>query len=161
VEEVKRRLQKEVSELHRELRVTLPQEIKKALAMGDLRENAEYHAALERQSYVKARIAHLQKRLSGLSMVRMNQIPRDRIAFGSTVILEDLDTEEQVTWELVMNDEANSSEGRISVTSPIGRGLVGRREGDEVDITTPAGKRSFEVVEVQTLHDKATPASED
>lgn len=153
LEAIKERLRQEISGLQRELRVDLPQEIKRALAHGDLRENSEYHAALERQSYVKARIGQLQKRLSDLSMVKLSQIPRDRIAFGSRVVLEDLETEEEVTYELVLNDDADPKTGRISVTSPLGRGLMGHREGDEIEIRIPSGKRAFEVIGLRTLHD--------
>jgi transcription elongation factor GreA len=153
LEAIKERLRQEISGLQRELRVDLPQEIKRALAHGDLRENSEYHAALERQSYVKARIGQLQKRLSDLSMVKISQIPKDRIAFGSRVVLEDLESDEEVHYELVMNDDANPKAGRISVTSPLGRGLMGHREGDEIEIRIPSGTRTFEVLELRTLHD--------
>jgi transcription elongation factor GreA len=161
LEAIKERLRLEISGLQRELRVDLPQEIKRALAHGDLRENSEYHAALERQSYVKARIGHLQKRLSDLSMVKLSQIPRDRIAFGSRVVLEDLESEEEVTYELVMNDDADPKAGRISVTSPLGRGLMGRREGDEVEIRIPSGTRTFEVIGLRTLHDPLNDGEEE
>jgi transcription elongation factor GreA len=161
LEAIKERLRREISGLQRELRVDLPQEIKRALAHGDLRENSEYHAALERQSYVKARIVQLQKRLSDLSMVKLSQIPRDRIAFGSRVVLEDLESEEEVVYELVLNDDADPRQGRISVTSPLGRGLMGHREGDEIEIRIPSGSRTFEVMQLRTLHDPIKDDSEE
>ncbi len=151
---IRERLEKELRELEHELRIELPREIQKATALGDLRENAEYHAALERQSYVRARISQLQQRLSQLSSVRMSRIPRDRVAFGSVVTVRDLDTDEEVTWELVFADEGDAAAGRISVSSPIGRALVGKEVGDEVVVRTPAGERTFEVVDLVTLHDR-------
>jgi transcription elongation factor GreA len=161
LEAIKERLRQEVADLQRELRVDLPQEIKRALAHGDLRENAEYQAALERQSFVKARIGQLQKRLSDLSMIKLSQIPRDRIAFGSRVVLQDLESEEEVVYELVLNDDADPKRGQISVTSPLGRGLMGHREGDEIEIRIPSGTRTFDVIELRTLHDAVTEKGEE
>ena len=151
---IRERLEKELRALEHELRIELPREIQKATALGDLRENAEYHAALERQSYVRARIAQLQQRLSQLSSIRMSQIPRDRAAFGSLVTVRDLDTDEEVTWELVFADEGDAATGKISVSSPIGRALVGKEVGDEVVVRTPSGDRTFEIVDLVTLHDR-------
>lgn len=161
MEEIKERLRQEISELQRELQIDLPREIQRALAHGDLRENSEYQAALERQGYVRARLGQLQRRLSDLSMIRMSRIPRDRIALGSTVVLEDLDSESQVTYELVLNDDADRKDGRISVTSPLGKGLMGHREGDEITIRIPSGKRTFEVLSLTTIHDRLNPSPEE
>jgi transcription elongation factor GreA len=155
LKEARQRLEDELRQLERELRIELPQEIKKALAMGDLRENAEYHAALERQSYVKARIGQLRGRLTELGMVNLSQIPRDRAGLGSSLTVHDLDQDVEITWELVVPEVADLERGLISIASPIGRGLVGKREGDEVTIDIPSGRRRFEVLELRTVHDKA------
>ena len=152
-EEIKRKIQDELRQLETELRTEIPQELKKAVAMGDLSENAEYEAARNRQDYVRARIANLRKRLADLSMVDVTRLPRDRAAYGSTLVLYDLDTSEEVTYKLVMAEDSDINQNKISTTSPIGRGLMGKREGDEVDITTPNGKRRFEVVRVSTIPD--------
>ncbi len=131
----------------------LPREIKTAVAMGDLRENAEYHAALERQSFVKARIGQLRERLSALNTLNLSQLPRDRVGLGSKVTLLDLDSDQEVRYELVFPELADLSTGLISVASPIGKSLLNRQEGDEVSITTPSGQKRFELLGVVTLHD--------
>lgn len=148
------KLEKELHSLEREYRHDLPKEIKRALAMGDLRENAEYHAALERQSYVKAKIGQLRKRLSEISMIKVDSLPRDRVGLGSAVVLYDLEENREMRYELVFADDAEVSKGLISVTSPIGKGLVGHKVGDEVAIRVPNGTRRFEIVSLTTLHDK-------
>ena len=154
MKEARQKLQEELRLLERELRVELPQEIKKALAMGDLRENAEYHAALERQSFVKARIGQLRVRLTELGMINLAQVPKDRAGLGSSLTVLDLDQDVEITWELVVPEVADLERGLISIASPIGRGLVGKREGDEVVIDIPSGRRRFEVLELRTMHDK-------
>lgn len=148
------KLEKELRALEREYRHELPKEIKKALAMGDLRENAEYHAALERQSFVKAKIGHIKKRLSEIAMIKLDSLPDDRVGLGSTVIVHDLGNGKEITYELVFADDADAARGLISVTSPIGRGLLGREEGDEVTIQVPNGVRKFEIVTLRTVHQK-------
>lgn len=155
-EEIKRKIQEELRQLETELRTEIPQELKKAVAMGDLSENAEYEAARNRQDYVRARIGNLRKRLADISMIDVSRLPNDRAAYGSTLVLYDLDSSEEVTFKLVMAEDSNIAENKISTTSPIGRGLMGKREGDEVDITTPSGKRRFEVVRLTTVHDEET-----
>ena len=152
-EEIKQKIQDELRQLEAELRTEIPQELKKAVAMGDLSENAEYEAARNRQDYVRARIANLRKRLADLSMIDTSRLPLDRIAYGSTVVLYDLDSSDEVTYKLVMAEDSDISKNKISTTSPIGRGLMGRIEGDEVEITTPSGKRRFEIVKLTTIHD--------
>lgn len=152
--EIIERLEGELKGLEYEFRVELPREIKTAVAMGDLRENAEYKAALERQAYVKARIGQLRERLTALSSVNLNQVPRDRAAIGSTLTLVDLATDAEVTYELVFPEIADADVGLLSVASPIGRSLVGLREGDSVKVQIPSGTREFEVVELKTIHDK-------
>ncbi len=152
-EEVKQKIQDELRQLEAELRTEIPQELKKAVAMGDLSENAEYEAARNRQDYVRARIANLRKRLADLSMIDTSRLPIDRIAYGSTVVLYDMDSTDEVTFKLVMAEDSDITKNKISTTSPIGRGLMGRMEGDEVEITTPSGKRRFEIVKLTTVHD--------
>jgi len=154
LKEARQKLQEELRLLERELRVELPQEIKKALAMGDLRENAEYHAALERQSFVKARMGQLRTRLTELGMINMANVPKDRAGLGSSLTVLDLDQDVEITWELVVPEVADLDRGLISIASPIGRGLVGKCPGDEVTIDIPAGRRRFEVLELRTMHDK-------
>jgi len=151
--EIKERLQSELERLEREYRVELPKEIKTAVAMGDLRENAEYKAALERQAYVRARIGQLRERLASLNSVNMNQVPRDRAGIGSTVTLLDLDSDEELTYKLVFPEMADLGQGLLSTASPIGRSLLGRKEGDSVTVSIPSGTRRFEVLELRTVHD--------
>jgi transcription elongation factor GreA len=154
------RLEKELRQLEHEYRHDLPKEIKKALAMGDLRENAEYHAALERQSYVKAKIGHIKKRLQEISMIKIEALPKDKVGLGSTVVLYDLKEEKEIRYELVFSEDADVPRGHISITSPIGQGLAGRREGDEVTIQVPSGVKRFEIVSLQTVHQKKITASQ-
>ncbi|MEW5805735.1 MAG: transcription elongation factor GreA [Acidobacteriota bacterium] len=151
--DLKKRLEKELEALTEELRKELPREIKKARAMGDLRENAEYQSALERQGYVKVRIAQIRKKLSNLSMISLDKIPKDCISLGSKVLILDLDSEEEISYEIVMNDESDPGKGMISIGSPIAKSLLGKRDGDEVQVVTPSGKRRFEILEFQTIHD--------
>lgn len=158
MKEAKEKLEAELRALERELRIDLPREIKTALAMGDLRENAEYHAALERQAFVKARIGQLRARLGELGTINMAQVPVGRAGLGSTVTVYDLDSKEEITYELVLPELADLNSGLISIASPIGRGLVDKAEGDRVTIEIPSGKKRFEVVELKTLHDKEPAA---
>jgi transcription elongation factor GreA len=153
--EIKERMAAELKALEHELRVELPKEIGTAVAMGDLRENAEYKAALERQALVKARIGQLRERLATLNSMNLDQIPRDRAALGSTVTLLDLDSDTEVTYELVVPEVSDLERGLISAASPIGRSIVGSREGDELSIEVPSGRRRFEVLSLRTLHDKS------
>ncbi|MCI0488084.1 MAG: transcription elongation factor GreA [Blastocatellia bacterium] len=152
-EEIKQKIQEELRQLEAELRTEIPQELKKAVAMGDLSENAEYEAARNRQDYVRARIAHLRQRLADLSMIDTSRLPTDRVSYGSTVVLYDVDAGDEVTYKLVMAEDADVGKGKISTTSPVGKGLMGRSEGDEVEIVTPSGKRRFEIVKLRTIHD--------
>jgi transcription elongation factor GreA len=154
-EAVKQKLQQELDSLDEELRVHLPREIQKAREYGDLRENSEYKAALERQSYVKARIQQLRQRLSEISSIDLSKVPHDRAAYGSTLVLYDAERDEEVTYRLVTPEESDPAAGLISTTSPVGRSLMGREEGDEVRVTTPAGTRNFEIKKLTTLHDEA------
>ena len=153
-EGIKQKLQSELDELDTELRVHLPREIKRAKEFGDLRENAEYHAALARQQFVQARIRDLRQRLSEVSSIDLSRVPHDRVAYGSTVVLFDNDSEEEITYRLVIAEESDPEAGLISTTSPVGRSLMGREEGDEVRVTTPAGTRNFEMKSLKTLHEQ-------
>ncbi len=148
------KLESDLRLLERELRVELPREIKKALAMGDLRENAEYHAALERQSFVKARIGQLQSRLAAISRIDKGEIPRDRIGLGSLVQVLDVDEDKEMTYEFVLPEEADPATGKVSFSSPLGRGFSGRQEGDELSIDVPSGRRSYEILSVKTIHER-------
>ena len=154
LERARGRLEKELKELEREYRVELPREIQRALQMGDLRENAEYQAALERQHYVKSRIGQVQSQLKTLSMIDLTQLPRDRAGLGSTVEVHDSEADRTISYELVIPEEADLSRGHVSMTSPIGKALVGHGKGDEVTVKLPAGTRTYEIVKLVTLHDK-------
>jgi len=154
MQEVKDKLNAELKTLEHELRVELPKEIRTAVAMGDLSENAEYKAALERQAYVKARIAQLRERLGAIASFNVQQVPADRVAIGSRVTLLDLDSDQEVTYELVFPEVADLSRGLISIASPIGRSLVGLQDGDTVKVAIPSGTKRFEVLELRTIHDK-------
>ena len=149
-----RKLQDEIIALDRELKMELPKEIKRARELGDLRENAEYHAAKERQTYVQARIAMLQKRVSDLSLINLDKLPHGKAAFGSTVHVKENGGPTTI-YELVMPEDADVEKGRISTSSPIGRAFLGKEEGDAVQVVTPNGKRSFEIVKLFTIHDTA------
>jgi transcription elongation factor GreA len=155
MEDLKKKLQDEIAALEYELRTELPKEIAKARAHGDLSENAEYHAAKERQSYVDARLSQLKRRLAEFSMVDMSRIPRDRVGLGSNVVVLDVDKDEKVTYRLVTSEEADVNNGKISTTSPIGRGLIGKGIGDVVKIQSPGGSRELEILELTTIHDQA------
>lgn len=154
MEEVKQRLQKELDELEEELHFKLPKEIQKAREFGDLRENAEYKAALERQSIVTARIMQIRVRLSEVESIDLSKIPTDTAAYGSIVVLYDLDRDENITYKLVTSEESDPEKGLISTVSPIGQGLMGKEEGDEVKIKTPQGWRNFEIKRLTTIHEQ-------
>lgn len=155
MEEVKKKLQEEIALLERELRAELPKEISRARALGDLSENAEYHAAKERQSFVDARLSQLKTRLRDLSMVDMTKIPHDRIGLGSQVVVLDIQKGEEITYNLVTSEEADAPAGKISTSSPIGKGLLNKQVGDTVRIQIPGGVREMEVVSMTTIHDVA------
>ncbi len=155
MEELKKKLLEEIAALENELRNELPKEILRARAHGDLSENAEYHAAKERQSFVNARLAQLRKRLAELSMVDLSRIPRDRVGLGSEVVVLDRQKGEEITYKLVASEEADVAKGWISTTSPIGRGLLGKEVGDVARIQIPGGWRELEILELRTIHDLA------
>jgi transcription elongation factor GreA len=155
MEELKKKLQAEIAALEYELRNELPKEILKARAHGDLSENAEYHAAKERQAFVNARLGQVQSRLRDFSMVDMTKIPHDRVGLGSHVEVLDLDKDEKYSYDLVTSEEADVSKGKISTSSPIGKGLLGKRVGDTVKIQIPGGVREMEILSLLTMHDNA------
>ena len=152
MEELKKKILEEITSLDNELRVALPKEILTARGHGDLSENAEYHAAKERQRYVNARLGQLRARLRDLSMVDMSKIPHDRVGLGSTVVVLDVDKDEQIRYKLVTSEDVDVSKGMISTSSPIGRGLLGKQVGDSVKIQIPSGLREMEIVELITIH---------
>ena len=154
MEEVKAKLQDELAALEEELHFKLPKEIQKAREFGDLRENAEYKAALERQSIVKARMRQILDRIDEVQSIDISKIPTDRAAYGSSVVLYDLDKDEKVTYKLVTSEESEPETGKISTVSPIGQALMGKQEGDTVKVKTPTGIRNFEIARLTTIHEQ-------
>ena len=148
-----KKFEDEIQQLERELKTELPKEIKRARELGDLRENAEYHAAKERQRLVESRISLLKKRVGEISLMNLDKLPHDRVGFGSTVHLKDPGGQ-TITYQLVMPEDADVEQGLISTASPIGRALLNKEEGDEVTVTTPNGSKRFEVVKLATIHDE-------
>jgi transcription elongation factor GreA len=153
MEDIKKKLQDEIAALEYELRTELPREIGKARAHGDLSENAEYHAAKERQGLVNARLGQLRKRMAEMAMVDFTKIPRDRVGLGSTVVVLDTAKDEEITYALVTTEEADPTKGRISTTSPIGRALLGKEAGDVVKVQSPGGDKELEILKLTTIHD--------
>jgi transcription elongation factor GreA len=149
-----KKFEDEVAQLEHELHHELPKEIQRARELGDLRENAEYQSAKDRQGIVNARIAMLKKRIGEISIMNMDKIPHDRAAFGSTVHLKE-DNGDAIVYQLVMPEEADAAKGFISTSSPIGRAIVGKNEGDEIQVQTPNGIRNFEIIKLITIHDEA------
>jgi transcription elongation factor GreA len=160
--ELIKKLQEEIAVLENEFRIELPREILKARAHGDLSENAEYHAAKERQGFVNARLGQLRARLRDISMIDMSKIPHDRVGLGSIVVVLDVDKDEKVRYKLVTSEDVDVAKGLISTVSPIGRGLLGKQVGDSVRITIPGGVREMEIVELTTIHQitEGQPATE-
>jgi transcription elongation factor GreA len=152
---IKKKLQQEIDSLEHELSVELPKEIAVARAHGDLSENAEYKFAKERQGYVNAKIGQLKKRMGDLGMLNLTNIPKDRAGYGSRIVVLDMQRSIEVEYKLVSTEEADVERGLISTTSPIGRALLNRKVGDEVQVATPAGKKDFEIVRLVTIHEEA------
>jgi transcription elongation factor GreA len=153
-------LKEKLASLERELKVEIPERIRQARELGDLRESGEYETAKDRQGFLHARIAFLQRRIAELSSIDLSQVPRDRAAFGATVHLLDQETGGERVYRLVASEEVDTARGWISPGSPVGQALVGKREGDAVVIRTPNGSRQYEVVRVVTLHDELTKETE-
>ncbi len=154
IEALKQKLGAEVERLQYELNVTLPNEIRKAVELGDLRENSEYKAALERQQFVQARLGQLRQRLSKLSSIDPAQIPTDKVGLGSRVIVEDRKSKERETYYLVFGDAVEFEDGHVTMASPIGRALLNKAVGDEVVLRLPALTRQLLVIELYTIHDE-------
>jgi transcription elongation factor GreA len=158
IEALKQKLGEEVERLQHELNVTLPAEIRKAVELGDLRENSEYKAALERQQFVQARLGQLRQRLSKLSTIDIAQIPANRVGLGSRVVVEDQRTGARETYHLVFGDAVDFEEGHVTMASPIGRALLGKAVGEVAHLRLPAGVRQLKVVDLRTIHDVDTRA---
>lgn len=154
-EHIKKKLEEEIKALEYELTTELPREIKRARALGDLSENAEYHMAKQRQEFVNARLGQLKKRMGELAMMDLTNIPKDKIAFGSKVRVYDNGKDEELEYKLVTSEESDVAKGLISTTSPIGRALMGKRVGDTATVVTPTGKREMEILKLSTIHDEA------
>src|SRR5205809_3042417 len=149
-----KRFNDQIAALERELKVDLPKEIQRAREHGDLRENAEYKSAKERQGIINARIAMLKKRMGEISLMNLDRIPKDKAGFGSTVHLRD-ENGETIVYQLVMPEEADAEKGMISTSSPIGRAILNKEEGDEIKVVTPNGNKTFELIKLTTIHDEA------
>ena len=156
IEVLKEKLGSEVERLQHELNVVLPAEIRRAVEMGDLRENSEYKAALERQQFVQARLGQLRMRLSKLSQIDMSQIPTDKVGLGSRVVVEDDRSGQRETYNMVFGDAEEFEEGQVTMSSPIGRALIGHGVGDDVILRLPTLVRRLKIVELQTIHEMAT-----
>ena len=154
-EEIKKKLRDELNTLEHELAFDIPRELKKAVALGDLSENAEYHIAKQRQEYLKARVRQLGQRLADLSLVNMNNIPKDKVGLGSIVTIFDSTKNEEMRYELVASEQSDVAAGRISTTSPIGRALLNKKVGDTATVVTPGGSREMEILKLSTMHDLA------
>ncbi|MBV9481221.1 MAG: transcription elongation factor GreA [Acidobacteria bacterium] len=154
-EHIKKKLQEEIDALEHELNHELPKELKRAIALGDLSENAEYHMAKQRQEFVKARLRQLSRRLADLSLINMSNIPKDKVGLGSKVKVYDNDKGEEIEYNLVTSEESDVASGKISTTSPIGRALLGKKVGDTATVVTPTGEREMEVLSLTTIHDEA------
>ena len=152
---IKQKLLGEIDQLSHELNVDLPKEIAVARAHGDLSENAEYKYAKERQGFVNARIGQLKQRLGDLGMLNLTNIPKDRAGYGSRLLVLDVQRDVKIEYKLVSTEEADAEKGLISTTSPIGKALLNRKVGDEIEVATPAGKKEFEVVRLTTIHEEA------
>jgi len=151
---IKKKLQSEIDALEHELNVELPKEIAVARAHGDLSENAEYKYAKERQGYVNAKIGQLKKRMGDLGMLNLTNIPKDRSGYGSRLVVMDVQKSVEIEYKLVSSEEADVEQGLISTTSPIGRALLNRKVGDEVQVITPAGNKEFEIIRLATIHEE-------
>jgi transcription elongation factor GreA len=154
MEEIKKRLQTEIEAMEHELNHAIPKVIQHAREFGDLSENAEYKAAKERQTFVQARVSLLHQRLMEIDSIDITKIPTDKVAYGSDVVLYDLEKEEKVKYRLLTSEESDPDNGMISTVSPIGAALMGRQEGDEVRVKTPNGFRHFEIVRLKTIHER-------
>jgi transcription elongation factor GreA len=154
--DVRKKLEEEIAALEYEFRHDLPKEILKARAHGDLSENAEYHAAKERQGFVNARLSQLKKRMAEVAMIDVTKIPHDRVGLGSRVVILDHSKDEEITYHLVTSEDADVKAGRVSTSSPIGKSLLGKEAGDTVKLVTPGGTRELQILSLKTIHDSTT-----
>ena len=154
MDHIKKRLEEEFKTLDHELKITLPKEILRAREHGDLRENAEYKAAKERQSYLQARQGQIHRRLAALSMMNLDKIPHGKVGLGSSVSVRETRTSEELKYEIVTPEESDPPSGRISPSSPIGKCLLGHEPGDTVEVTVPSGTREYEIIKLVTIHDQ-------
>ncbi|HOK01798.1 MAG TPA: transcription elongation factor GreA [Spirochaetota bacterium] len=154
LEQKKQQIREELEKLKYEFKIELPKRISEAREYGDLKENAEYHAARERQSFVQARIAQLTEQLNKLNELNLSDIPEDKVAYGSTVTVVDVDTDDEVVFTFVSSNEVNPSEGKISVSSPIGAAMQNKAVGELVEVNIPAGKRKYKIIKLVTIHGK-------
>jgi transcription elongation factor GreA len=151
--QIKKKLEDEIRGIEFELKTELPKELKKAKELGDLSENAEYQSAKQRQEILNAKLAHLRKRLAEVAMINFDKIPHDRASYGSTLMLLDIQKGTEITYKLVSVEESDIQKGLISTTSPIGKGLLNKKEGDVVKVVTPGGTKEFEVLKLTTIYD--------
>jgi transcription elongation factor GreA len=147
------RLKEELALLERELKVELPERIRIARELGDIRENGEFEVAKDRQGFVSARVGQLQRRIAELSSFDLSRVPKDRVAFGATVHLAEEESGDERIYRLVASEEVDTAKGWISPGSPVGQALIGKREGDTVVIRTPSGAKRCEITRLLTLHD--------
>ena len=159
--EVQRRLEEQIKKLDYELKVLLPKEILKAREHGDLRENAEYKSAKERQSFLQARIGQLHRRAAALSLANLDKIPRGKVGLGSTVTLRQTDTRDEIVYEIVTPEESDPTIGRISPGSPIGKSLLNHEEGDTVEVRVPSGTKEYAIMKLVTIHDQVAAEGEE
>ena len=152
--DIKKKLEEEIEGIEYELKNELPKELKKAVALGDLSENAEYQSAKQRQEILNAKLSQLRKRLVGVAMINFDKIPKDRVSYGSTVVVYDVQKSIEMTYRLVSTEESDIKKGLISTTSPIGRGLLNKKEGDIAKANTPVGVKEFEILKLTTLHNQ-------
>ena len=153
------KLKKELADLKHELTFKLPKELAAAAAHGDLSENAEYEAAKHRQDFVRSRIAQIEGRIRELSMYTLSSIPQGVVAYGSRVTVADADSGDEVEYRIVFPEEVDAAKGHISLSSPIGRALMSKAEGDEVEVQTPGGRRTYQIVALVTLHEQGEPTA--
>jgi len=150
----KEKILAELKTLEYELNIELPRALRTAAALGDLSENAEYKSARERQDYVRARVRQLQEQVAKLASIDLSKLPHDRASYGSTLVLRDIDRGNEVSYRLVTPEEADFEQGLISTSSPIGKSLLNKEEGDEIKVQTPSGPRLFEIIKLTTVHDE-------
>jgi len=152
IEAKKNKIREELDKIKYEFKIEVPKKIAEAREYGDLKENAEYHAARERQGFLKAKIAQLTEQMAKLSEIDLSNIPHDSIAYGSIVTVLDLEMDDEIIFNFVSQDEVDPSQGKISLSSPIGNALQGCKAGQQVDVKIPAGIRKYKIIKLVTVH---------